>query len=326
MSKWQIAIAGTLLVATFVAWLGPVGPLFEMVANARSQILIIAMVAFVAFAVLRAPQAAGLVLVVVLINGYYLAPFLSASFPNSTDASQPTTVDTAVTVLQYNIFYNNENTDAIVDHILAYDADIAVIHELLPSQWDALAPALTKQYPYFIAEPFRAETGQLSGGMAILAKAPLDRLPVDAEASPQDRVLLVAESELHGHPITVVGLHPHASRFESRKIALRNTQIDAVVDIVDDTEGPIIVASDLNVTPTSPTYQDFLSRAGWADPHQNAGWHPTWPTWGSQLGFPIDHVFVSNEMRVESFETGHGAGSDHRSLVATIEFVDQSPR
>ena len=312
MPDWKLVVGGGLLFVTGAAWLGRFGAIFELLPNGRSQILVVAAVAFLVLALKKAKLPATFALLALAINGFYLLPYATAS------ASTQTASGPEVSVMQFNIFYNNDDTDAIAAHILEADADIAVLHELLPEQWEQMEPALSLRYPHILAEPFRAETGQLSGGMAILASAPLDRQPVPREASPADRVLLVAETELHGTPLTVIGLHPHASRFESRKIELREAQINATIDIANQAEGAVIVATDLNITPTSPTYGHFLDQTGWADPHRTVGWHSTWPTWGSAFGVPIDHVFTSEHLTPTAYETGDGAGSDHRSLVATF--------
>ncbi len=317
MKSWPYVLAGGLLLATLLALLGRVNPILELLANGHAQMLVLSLVAFVLLLVTRNVRPAAIVAFALVINGVIVAPYIFPR-PDSGVASP----DDQATVLQFNIFYNNEDLNAVAQHIVDSDADVAVLHELLPEQWDTLETLLTNHYPHTIAEPFRARTGQLSGGMAILSRSPLERLPVDPAYSPEDRVLLAAETELHGRMTTVIGLHPHASRFESRKITLRDTQIEGVVDLAARTTGPIIVAADMNITPTSPAYKDFLDRTQWHDPHRSVGWHSTWPAFDTPFGFPIDHVFVSNELIVTGYETGDGAGSDHRSLTAQIAFVN----
>ena len=76
--------------------------------------------------------------------------------------------------------------------------------------------------------------------------------------------------------------------------------------------------TDMNVTPFSPDYKAFLSGLGWRDPHKLAGWHATWPDFAGPIGTPIDHIFVSDGVLLHSYETGHGAGSDHATLTATV--------
>ncbi len=317
MRSLPYVLAGGSLLATLLALLGRLSPILELLANGHSQMLALSLSAVALLLVTRNVRPAAIAALALVINGVIVAPYIFPK-PNPGIAS----ASEQATVLQFNIFYNNKDLDAVAQQILDSNADVAVLHELLPEQWDTLGPLLADEYPHTIAEPFSAGTGQLSGGMAILSRSPLERLPVDSAYSPEDRVLLAAETELHGRMTTVIGLHPHASRFETRKINLRDAQIDGVVDLAARTTGPVIVAADMNITPTSPTYKDFLDRTQWHDPHLSVGWHSTWPAFDTPFGFPIDHVFVSNELIVTGYETGDGAGSDHRSLVAQISFVN----
>ena len=304
-----------LLIATVLAlaigWLGSFHALFETVTNVRLQVAVISLAPLVGFLFLRRWQLAAVAFLVAAIYWIPLAGYVTAS-------PDPVTSGTEVTrVMQYNIFFKNEDFRAIVDHIEASDADVVAIHELLPHQWDGLEPLLD-EYPYRIAEPLAEADGEPGGGMALLARAPLTRVAVDPSTSPIDRVTLAATIEIANEEVLVVGLHPHASRTDSVKVELRERQLAGVAALAGDVDMPAIVIADLNVTPTSPVYDDFLDDLGWRDPHRLVGWHSSWPTWGAPFGMPIDHVFVSNEIALHGYETGDGAGSDHRSVVATI--------
>ena len=101
-------------------------------------------------------------------------------------------------------------------------------------------------------------------------------------------------------------------------MALRDTQIEGVVALLAETSGPALIMTDLNITPTSPAYRSFIDELGWRDPHRLVGWQSSWPSWGGGLGLPIDHVFVSDHFALHGYDVGSGAGSDHKSVVATL--------
>jgi len=81
---------------------------------------------------------------------------------------------------------------------------------------------------------------------------------------------------------------------------------------------PVIVVTGMSITPHSPGYKDFLANTGWRDPHRVAGWAPRWPSFLGGLGTALDHIFISNEIRLQEYSVGTAAGSDHQSLEATV--------
>jgi len=95
--------------------------------------------------------------------------------------------------------------------------------------------------------------------------------------------------------------------------------------VIEQYGGPAIIIADLNIAPTSPKYHHFLDELGWVDPRRNVGIEGTYTLWGiPTMGLAIDHVFVSPELTVFTYDVGPSGGSDHRSLIATIGWT-QSP-
>lgn len=295
-----------------LGWLAPLHPLLEAITNVRAQVVALALIPVVGFAVLRSWQLLGGSVLVLLL----LASAMVSYWTASPDALPPDA--TAVNVMQYNVYFGNNDYDRIASHIVASDAHVVALHELLPEQWAELDPRLESAYPYRIGAPLAEIDGQPGGGMALLSRTPLDRIEMSNDVSPAARVILVATTDIAGHEVTVIGLHPHASRTDGTKVSLRNAQLDGVAAFVQDTTGPAVVLTDLNIAPTSPAYQAFLNDMGWRDPHTIVGWRSSWPTWGGALGMPIDHVFVSDHFGLHGYTTGDGAGSDHKSVVAQL--------
>ena len=142
--------------------------------------------------------------------------------------------------------------------------------------------------------------------------------------------------DVHGTPITICTVHLLTPR--EGLTAVRSTDIgglgtltvntaDRVVqseklaaDIAGMT-GPIIVAGDLNATPTSMVMRT-LEGTGLSDAFSEAGWGYGY-TYGQFIRLHhsylrIDHILTSKDFFVKSAWVGGGEGSDHRPVMADL--------
>lgn len=220
-----------------------------------------------------------------------------------------------ITALQFNTLYQNEDVDAIAQEILDADADVVALHEMTHNRWGALQPLIDDTYPFHVSgldEPL-AEIRNF--GSILLSKTPMRSI---AEQSP-DVAPVAAVTQLRGHEVLAVGLHPSPSRTDTAKIATRHELLAVTQHLVDAHEGPALIITDLNITPTSPEYRDFIEGLDWPDSRRALGIAPTFPAGQrNAVGIAIDHVFASPEFTVTDYTLGAGGGSDHRSLIATV--------
>lgn len=313
-SRVLAVVAGALVATIVLGWFGTVHPVLEMLTNVPMHLLVIAVLVLGSGLVRREPLpaiAGGLSaawLAILLVPYWWASP-----------APPPEDPDAMHQVLQYNVYFGNDDVDRMVAEIESADAAVVALHEITSTQWEALAPRLS-DYPHVVAEPWDGGALQLGGGMALLSRSPMSVLDVDPEASVTGRPVLAATTTIGGVEVVVVGLHPHASRFERAKADLRKRQLDAVIELLRHEDRPGLILTDMNMAPTSTSYRRTLSELGWADPHRSTGWDASWPTWAGPLGFPIDHVLVSNEVVLHDIWTTDGGGSDHRSVIAQFSF------
>ena len=110
------------------------------------------------------------------------------------------------------------------------------------------------------------------------------------------------------HPLPPIG----------RNAAIRNEQLSAVADWVAGMHGPVVVAGDLNTTPWSPYFREFLKRSGMRDSRRGFGVQATWPDNLGSAGIPIDHALVSDGVYVQDRRVGLPFGSDHRPIIVDL--------
>jgi vancomycin resistance protein VanJ len=108
-----------------------------------------------------------------------------------------------------------------------------------------------------------------------------------------------------------------------KNMDLRAAQSAAFRRVVDSIKGPVVVAGDFNTPTTSAIYlgswgdlTNAFSTAGW-------GWGHTYVT--GRAGIRIDHVLVDRNATVRKCWVGPHIGSEHRPVIADIEWRN-SPR
>jgi endonuclease/exonuclease/phosphatase (EEP) superfamily protein YafD len=119
----------------------------------------------------------------------------------------------------------------------------------------------------------------------------------------------------------------------SHRLQVWNEMMAQVLDLARESSGPLLVGGDLNTTPHQAWFRRLLA-SGMRGAHEDAGraLATTWPN-GRLMVPPIrlDHLLVSEELRVLSVREGEGRGSDHQPVIADLQLVtppsdDANPR
>lgn len=203
----------------------------------------------------------------------------------------------------------------ILELVRAEDPDLILLVEVTPGFESALRE-LEEAYPHGARE---LRDGP--GGIALLSRLPVaasGMLPVPGA----DRPVLAARISGEGPSLTIVGLHTYALR-SRLKAGARQRQLDHLASFVRALDGPAVVLGDLNLTPWSPVYRDFLHATGLRDGRVGFGVRPTWPTFVPPLWIPIDHALASPGIEVRSFRRGPHIGSDHFPVLVDFSRPDR---
>lgn len=302
--------AGGLLIGSIAMWLGGSISAIEAITNLRPHLLVTAtVVAIVAIGVHRPSVLLAVGAIAVLLPS--TLPYLVAGDVTS-DAAAP-----AISVLQYNTFYLNEDTVAIADEVLDANADVVALHEMTTDRWQEIASLIEVEYPYHVSGLGTSLSESRRFASVLLSRSPL----VEADTSSYDFAPVAATTMIHGQEVLAVALHPSPSRTDPALISQRLELLAVTEELTSAHDGPAIIITDLNITPTSPDYHQFIDDLQWPDPRREFGIGSTFPAGPfNPLGIAIDHVFASPDLRVVDYELGDGGGSDHRSLVARVEF------
>lgn len=238
----------------------------------------------------------------------------------------PTTSGPPLRVMSANLFMVNHDTQGIIDEILAEDADVVFLQEYT-EHWDrAMKAAFATRYPYHAGE-----TSEDSFGAAIYSKRPLiGETDLHMQLGSWDLPQIRATIEHDGRRITLMNIHT-VPTINLEYTTEHRLMVADLADTLRKMSGPYILAGDFNFISTT-SHAQAIKQAGAEDAHDLAGFGPglTWPVIGFARYFPapgirIDHIYLGGGLVASQCATGHGHGSDHRPLKATLGFAASSP-
>lgn len=266
-----------------------------------------------------------------LVVGFGLGVFLFGGLwlprPVRPQPSGPT-----LTVMTFNALGFNTCPACVVASVRESGADVVNFQELSPSVAAALTRDLAQEYPYRVLAP-HGETL----GMGVISRLPLrdtgETLPGVWMGRPQVLALTLGETRVlivNAHTIATL---PGEPREMTRTIRERFVQAQTLVAFAQTHSGPLVFASDCNLTDQNADYR--LMTTIWRDSWREAGRGPgrTYPG-GDQGGegnmrfgaltlprwlVRIDYVWHSAHWQAIEARLGRWDGhSDHRPIIARL--------
>lgn len=299
-----VGIASLMLLLSVVAWLGFVHWVADVVALFVPYLAGGTAVLLLIFAILRHRTGAVLAGLALLLNLIPLVGYLPLA-RTAAAASQP--VDLRLMV--YNIYYPNNDLDAIRAEVDAHDPDVIFLMEY-SFAIQAQIEADFADYPYRLIEPSRK-----SSGMVLFSRVPLMASTVYRFDDTRIPILEVS-FDVAGEAVTLVGAHPWPPI--DRWAALHALQVADIQRVAEQVEGPLIVAGDFNAVPWSFALRQLQEAAGVQDTRRGLGGLTTW-TGPPLVRLSLDHVFASAELAVQNYAYGQSGGSDHLPII--VDFL-----
>ncbi len=220
-----------------------------------------------------------------------------------------------VTLMSYNVYGENRQTEPIVEQINAHGPDVLVVLEF-EGPWQTALKSVQSYYPHRILEP------RWHGfGIAMYSRFPIKNHEVRKIAEDiTDTPLLIAEIEVDGRTVVVVAGH-FLSPMSPQRMEIRNRQFaqtSSILREISQDGHPIVFVGDLNCVPWSPFAQDLIRENELRDSRVGFFYQGSWPTDNVLMRIPIDNAFVSEEIQVRNRTILSAASSDHYPLL--LEF------
>ena len=234
-------------------------------------------------------------------------------------------------VLTLNLLGGLADPAAVVRNLREHRVDVLFAQELTPGMVTRLADAgLGGLLPFSHVDPRPAAQG--TGLWARWPLTPLPPVPGLLAAAPRARI-----DPVGGRPVTLAAVHPKAP--VNRNEPVWERELAQIRETLASTDGPQMVAGDFNASRDHEAFRELLG-AGFLDSGDAARRRPwpgfTWPTtWPGLIVrvhpniLPImrlDHVLVSRAgATVHEARAIRVPGTDHRGVIASIEFILEGP-
>jgi endonuclease/exonuclease/phosphatase (EEP) superfamily protein YafD len=226
-----------------------------------------------------------------------------------------------------NLDKNNQEGEAVTARIAELSPDLLLLIEYGPS-W---AEGLNEARATFAHHVEHVEDDGL--GIALWSRLELDDPQVRAIVTEKRKSIHTDVRLGGGRRVRFVGLHPTPpsyippDREERYDSWLRDAELIRVAEEIGAARaerggGPTwVVAGDMNDVAWSHTTRLFKRLSGLVDPRVGRGMYNTFHARMPWLRFPVDHVFVSDELGVASMRRVRIAGSDHFGVLADLGWV-----
>jgi endonuclease/exonuclease/phosphatase (EEP) superfamily protein YafD len=249
-----------------------------------------------------------LTLLLSIPNALSVVPYLTPLVVGRSAAALP---EEQVSIIAMNVDYNSSDYESMLNYLASNPADVIVVSEYTPA-WESALAVLDSTYPYRIGKS-RLDPW----GLAVFSKIPFvsaELLDLGVKDSVHAHVVL----NLDGTLLEIFAVHLMVPTTQE-KAGMRNRQLAALAERMSLTKNPRILVGDMNITPFSPLFDDFLGATGLVDTRRPFGFHITWPTTALPVWIPIDHCLADPSIPVVSVQQGPQFGSDHYPLEITVQ-------
>lgn len=214
--------------------------------------------------------------------------------------------DRIISVLISNVLTPNRKTDQVLKLVEEYQPDILLTLES-DRRWEKDLEILEEEYKYTVKVPLDNYYGMHLYSKLELKNPEVKYLVEDDIPSIHGDVILRS-----GDRVRIHCLHPMPpSPTESDTSTDRDAELLLVGKNIDHQKGSVMVFGDLNDVAWSRTTKLFQELSGLLDPRIGRGFFNTFHADYFLFRWPLDHVFHSNDFKVQTINRLRHIGSDH---------------
>ena len=212
-------------------------------------------------------------------------------------------------VCSMNVLSTNKDFQKALDVIEEEKPDVLVVQELSPP-WVEKLKVLAEKYPYQKNSP---QNGNF--GLGIYSKFPMKNTKVKTLCD-VNIPTIITDLEIGNKTITLIGTHPTPPLIHGFRN--RNEQFRNLNKLVKKQKKPVVLTGDLNCTSFSYSLNLMTDGTNLKDTRLGFGLQPTWSVDIPLVNIPIDHCFISEELKTANRRVGNSTGSDHYPIIVDI--------
>ena len=273
--------------------------LLDLLSNFRLHIAVLSLIGILLFAV---------VIDSALIAALFSIPFLFASLPVNSwwkcDNRAKNNFDEAYEVGSFNIEWNASEHTQSLEYIKNSQANILVLQEVTEPLKENIS-----QY----SEMFPYQLGEGHSHVMVLSKNELELIEyLPWPGKFQQRAMHVV-CKLNSKPLHILAIHLQVTR-SWREVALRNQQIDTLIEKLNEIKQPVLVVGDFNAGTGSNVLRQFENRSSMCSHENLFNYKRTWPSRAGILGLQLDHFYCDTQIIMSEPMIGPVLDSDHRPI------------
>ncbi|RWY50981.1 endonuclease [Mucilaginibacter gilvus] len=214
-----------------------------------------------------------------------------------------------------NVFQHNTNTAGCLKEIARYNPDVVLLLET-NKRWDNQTAELAKVYPYEVKVALENTYGMLLYSKLKLEDAEVKYMVEDD--IPSIHTVIVLDG---GVKIKLFAVHPTPPvPNENPRSTERDKELLLIADLAKASDLPVVVIGDLNDVAWSYTTELFLKMSGLIDPRRGRGFYNTFHAHYPIIRFPLDHAFLSTDLKLKSMKRLSNFDSDHFPIYISLQY------
>jgi endonuclease/exonuclease/phosphatase (EEP) superfamily protein YafD len=229
--------------------------------------------------------------------------------------ADPQKSEASFSLMISNVYQYNENKDGLLNLIRHRKPNLVILSET-DQAWEQALQQLYENYPYRVVHPLDNTYGIIFLSQLEITESEVRFLVEDDVPSIFALVRLPS-----GSLFQMICLHPTPPvPSENTRSTERDKEILIVGRLAKKSPLPVVVSGDLNDVAWSYTNELFQETSGLLDPRRGRGFFNTFHAQHRFFRYPLDHIFCSQDFRLQDIERLPDIGSDHFPIWASLVY------
>lgn len=286
------------LLGVVAGFLGSLHPLFDSFSHFRMHLLVLLLLLALPLVFMGGKRGRSFAFLLFVSSSGYLL-YMHQPFHQTT----PTKESKTIKVMQFNLNFRNQQLHLLENYLAKEKIDIVTLQEVTRKHRKVLETKLASSYPYQSYCPFARV-----GGVAILSKYPFHSSKGSCR---HNEGLVWKQVMVENQTINIASIHLYWS-YPYRQYS----QITKFAKTLQAIPSAKIIAGDFNAVGWSDTLSRFTTLSDTSIPK---GIRYSL-TKAMAIELPIDHMLLSNDLKVYNIKVGSDLGSDHLPIVSEVGY------